>query len=93
VLLVPDPPAPPTNVMARLDGRSVILSWPSGADARDHILEVGSAPGASNLLRISIGAQQSLTAPAPPGRYYVRIRAVNGVGTSTPSAEVIVDVQ
>lgn len=92
VLLIPDPPAAPLNLVARVNARRVTLSWQSGSDVRDHVIEVGSAPGASNLLRMSIGAQQSFSAPAPPGRYYVRIRARNGVGTSPPSAELIVDV-
>jgi hypothetical protein len=92
VLLYPDPPAAPRDFVATVSGRTVTLTWTSGADVRGHILEVGSAPGASNLLRISLGEQPSLTTPAPPGRYYVRIRAVNGVATGAASSEVIVDV-
>ena len=92
VVLYPDPPAAPENFVANVSGRVVGLNWHSGDDVRDHIIEVGSAPGASNLLRMSIGPKQSVASPAPPGRYYVRLRAVNGVATSAPSAEVVVDV-
>jgi len=35
----------------------------------------------------------SLTVPGvPPGRYYVRIRSVNGTGVGAPSNEAVVDV-
>ena len=92
VLLYPDPPSAPRDFVANVSGRSVTLTWTSGADVRGHILEVGSTTGASNLLRMPLGEQPSLTTSAPPGRYYVRIRAFNGVGTSPSSAEVVVDV-
>ena len=92
VLLYPDPPAAPRDFIATLSGRTVTLTWTSGADVRGHVLEVGSSPGASNLLRMPLGEQPSLTTTAPPGRYYVRLRAVNGVAAGVPSAEVIIDV-
>jgi hypothetical protein len=34
----------------------------------------------------------SFQAAVPPGRYYVRVRAVNASGASVPSDEVVVDV-
>jgi hypothetical protein len=92
VVLYPDPPAAPQDVVARVSGRVVTLNWRSGSDVRDHVIEVGSTPGASNLLRMPIGAQQSFSAPAPPGRYFARLRARNGVATGDTSSEVIVDV-
>lgn len=92
VLLYPDPSAAPQNFVATVSGRSVTLTWTSGADVRGHLLEVSSAPGASNLLQMSLGEQRLLTTTAPPGRYYVRLRARNGVATSAPSSELVVDV-
>jgi hypothetical protein len=32
----------------------------------------------------------TFTIAAPPGRYYVRVRAVNALGTSGPSEEIVV---
>jgi hypothetical protein len=34
----------------------------------------------------------SFQAAVPPGRYYVRVRAVNASGAGAPGDEVIVDV-
>lgn len=31
-------------------------------------------------------------ASAPPGRYYVRVRAVNATGTGAPSNELVIDI-
>jgi len=38
------------------------------------------------------GGATRFTLDAPPGRYWGRIRAVNGAGASAPSGELIIDV-
>jgi len=81
---------------AAVTGRLVDLSWtlPPGSPAvTGYALEIGSAPGLTDLGTVAIGSQSTLTVPAvPPGRYYARLRAENASGQSAPSGEVTVDV-
>jgi predicted phage tail protein len=51
-------------------------------------VEFGSSPGASNLGRYSTTSTTFSVPNVPDGRYFVRVRAENGFGFSTPSAEV-----
>jgi hypothetical protein len=57
----------------------------------DYQLEAGSAPGASNIVVVHTTAP-TLSATAPPGVYYVRVRARNATGLGPASAEVVVNV-
>ena len=59
------------------------------AVARDYIVAVGSVPGASNLL-VSPLAGSPISTVAPPGTYYVRVRARNGCGTGPTSNEIAI---
>jgi hypothetical protein len=82
-------PAAPGNLRFTRTGSLVTLDWDSSADASDYLIEVGSAPGASNLLVTPLpGAPVSTS--APPGSYYVRVRARNACGTGSPSNEITV---
>jgi hypothetical protein len=57
------------------------------------VVEAGSASGLADLATISTGAVVTpFSATAPPGTYFVRVRAVNGAGAGPPSAEAIVVV-
>jgi hypothetical protein len=67
--------------------RVVSLSWAApatGSGPFTYTIEVGSATGLSNLLVTSAGAATGLSAQAPPGTYYVRVRAANACGTLGP---------
>lgn len=93
---VPRPPAP-AELVAAVQGRSVTLTWAPGALAPQtlrYVLEVGSAPGAADIVSgLDLGLQTSFAASGvPPGRYYVRVRAGNYTGLSAPSSEVVVQV-
>ena len=55
----------------------VVLVWAGAAYAEEYVIEVGSAPGLSNVLVTSLGKATSVGTVAPPGRYYARIRAKN----------------
>ena len=92
VLLVPAAPVAPVDLTVSVSGRVVTLRWTASVEAVDYVLEAGSVPGASNLFHASIGSSPGLTIAAPPGIYYVRVRARNDGGVSPPSAEVVVDV-
>ena len=81
---------------AAVAARRVDLRWTlpthSPASTR-YVLEVGGSPGSSDIGAIPVGESLALTVPvAPPGRYFVRVRAVNATGTGAASNEVVVDV-
>jgi hypothetical protein len=85
-------PGAPGNFTATSSGSTVFLSWsaPSGDPAASYNIEAGSAPGLANLANFNTG--NSLTSYSTggvgAGTYYVRVRAVNGAGVSSPSNEV-----
>lgn len=90
VVLVPDLPAPPA-LSSSVAGSVVTLAWTPSQGAQDYIVEAGSAPGLNDLYNAAVGVA-SLTTAAPPGRYYVRVRARSAFGASAASNEVVVDV-
>lgn len=89
------PPLAP-SLQSMGTGRQVDLSWtlPGHSPAvTRYVLEIGAAPGQSNLGSIDLGAATSFTAGGvPPGTYYVRLRGVNYGGTGAASNELRIDV-
>lgn len=84
--------APPTLEWST-SGSTVHLAWSppeQGATPRHYVIEAGSAPGLSDLAAIVVGNVTHFSTEAPPGMYYVRVRAVNEHGAGLPSAEVVV---
>jgi hypothetical protein len=73
--------------------RTVTLSWHRssvGGAPTGYVIEAGDAPGNSNLAVLPTGsAMTSFRVTAPPGRYHVRVRALNGAGTSAVSDEIV----
>ncbi len=93
VLTPPGAPNAPTNFNTSVSASAVNLQWtaPSGPAPTGYLLEVGSAPGRSDLGSLQIGNVTRFSAPVPPpGTYYVRVRAVNARGPGQPSNEVVV---
>jgi hypothetical protein len=88
-----NPPGAPTNLTSTVAGSSVTLNWtaPAGGPVTAYQVEAGSAPGLANLAQLLTSAT-SLNASAPPGTYYVRVRARNAGGVGAPSNEVTVVV-
>jgi hypothetical protein len=88
------PPRAPHQVGARAAGSTVTFTWSAPAGSvTGYVLEAGSAPGLSNLAVADIGLVTTISfAQVPAGRYYVRIRAVNALGRSVASDEVVVSV-
>jgi Fibronectin type III domain len=90
----------PRNLTAIAVGSEVSLSWdePPGAGSQcgssTYLVQVGSAPGASNIAQVStpglIG--NYAVSGAPPGTYYIRVRSQGTGGLSAPSNEVILTV-
>lgn len=85
-------PAAPTSLARTGSGSTVVLNWIAAAGASRYQVEAGSGPGLANLASVDVGAAVSLTTPAPPGLYYVRVRGVNGCGQGPPSNEIQVAV-
>jgi hypothetical protein len=85
----------PTNVGVSVIGTVVTLSWnaPSSGTVTSYVIEVGSAPGLTNLLTHDTGNPSTVfVADAPIGVYYVRIRARSGAIVSLPSQSITVPV-
>jgi hypothetical protein len=89
----PGAPQEPTDLRSVSASDAVDLRWtaPSGGDApTGYIIEAGSGPGLSDIARVQVRDMTHYTTTAPPGEYYVRIRAINAGGTSAPSNEIVV---
>jgi hypothetical protein len=87
------PPGAPPAFTASASNRVVTLSWTAAAgQPSSYIVEVGSATGLSNLANFDAGNVLTLSGGAPPGTYFVRVRARNDCGTSGPSIERVVVV-
>ena len=91
------PPGPPGNLAAAAAGSTVTLSWAapaSGGAPTTYVVEAGNATGLANLAAFPTGNLATvLSAPGVAnGTYYVRVRAGNSAGISSPSNEAQVTV-
>jgi hypothetical protein len=87
-VLIPDgagAPAAPTLHAPIVNGSLVTLTWAAAGATYD--LEVGTSPGATNVLAANVGPLTTVSGTVPPGTYYYRLYAVNWAGRSSPSAE------
>jgi hypothetical protein len=74
-----------------VNGLTVTLTWtaPAAAYVTDYVIEAGSRDGAANLARIAIpGAQTGFSTDAPPGTYFVRMRANTTCGATTATPDI-----
>jgi hypothetical protein len=97
VVVGPPVPGPPTGLVVGISlSRVVTFSWRApvaGGPPTQYVVEAGSAPGRADVAVLPTGsAQTAFTLAAPPGRYYVRIRAINAAGSSVPSEEIAMQV-
>lgn len=92
----PGPPGTPIAVVGSTSTGAVSLSWLDAAGTglpSAHLLEAGTGPGLANLGTFPLGPATSFAAGGvPPGIYYVRVRALNPLGSSPPSADVMLVV-
>lgn len=59
----------------------------------EYVLEAGGFSGSSNVAFAATGSlSRSLSASAPPGTYYVRVKARNAAGIGPPSNEVVIQI-
>ena len=89
-LAPPGAPGAPTGLTESGAGETVTLRWTAASDATDYILEAGTVAGGSNIGSLRIGNVTQFSTAAPPGTYYVRVRALNAMGVGPTSNEVVV---
>jgi glucose/arabinose dehydrogenase len=87
------PPAAPAALAANVSGPLVSLTWTASGALTSVAIEAGYSPGASNAAVVVLdAAARAFSTTAPPGTYYVRIRAANACGSSAASNEVAITV-
>ena len=92
------PPPAPRDLLATQEGGRLVLRWnASDTDpvATTHRIELGTAPGASNLGVHDTGSpERTVGAPLPAGiRYWARVRAGNAAGFGPASSDVSITLQ
>jgi hypothetical protein len=88
-------PNAPTNLFGTASGATVTLTWDApatGCPATSFLLQAGSTPGASNVANSVVNGTGLVAAGVAPGTYYIRVIAVNAVGQSPASPEIVVTV-
>ena len=93
VVSPPGAPGAPTSLADVGSGQTVDLRWSApvgGGPPTGYVIEAGSAPGLSNLVVLPVGNITRFVTSAPPGLYYVRVRAVNAQGPGEASNEIVV---
>jgi hypothetical protein len=85
------PALAPATASATVTNGTVSVSWGAVAGATGYVVEAGLFSGATNAGAFQISGT-SIVSRAPPGRYYVRIRARNGCGVGPASGEIVIDV-
>ena len=90
-------PAAPQNLVFGISARTVTLSWQpatTGGIPLAYRIEAGVSPGGPAIAAVQVnGSTTSLTVVGvPDGIYYVHARALNAIGASPPSNEVVVSV-
>lgn len=84
-----EPPGPPANLVVTVSGNRLSLSWTASPNVADYILQVGSAPGLSDIANYYLNSlETSYSGTVSAGTYYIRIVAWNGAN-SIPSNEVV----
>lgn len=91
------PPLAPTQFQPTVNASTVFLRWvppAGGTPPTSYVLEVGSAPGLSDILVFDTGsASPTVSAVAPPRLYYVRVRSRHSTcGSSADFLEGVVAV-
>lgn len=87
------PPGRPRALAASVAGSAVTLSWSAPSDGADsYLVEAGTRSGLADVGALAV-AGTTYGAIAPPGTYFVRVRAVRGSSISQPSDEIVVQVR
>jgi hypothetical protein len=82
-------PKTPRGVAARVTAGIASITWKTAARATSYVVQVGTAPGHSDLFNHDVGATRSVAAEvSTAAALYVRVVAVNACGQSAASEEV-----
>ena len=89
------PPSAPRDLLATQEGSRLVLRWNAtigDAVATTHRIELGTAPGASDLGIYDTGSpQRMVAAPLAAGlAYWIRVRAGNAAGFGPASPDVTI---
>lgn len=85
-------PGPPRGLAASVSAHAVSLAWSNIGGASGFVVDVGLAPGRTDLA-IFVGNTTTVAfAGVPSGTYFVRVRGGNEFGGGRPSAEIQVVV-
>ena len=82
-------PSPLTGSVA---GSVVSLAWQAVVGAATYVIDAGTSAGASDVGSFPIGTATRVSTAAPPGTYFIRVRATGGCGSSPPTNEVMLTV-
>jgi hypothetical protein len=87
-----DPPKPLTFAVV---GSAVTLVWGGAAGASSYLVQMGTSPGAADLLARETGTPEtSITVRnVPTGTYYIRVLGRNECSTGSASAEVTATIR
>ena len=88
-------PGQPLNLTATAVGSTVSIGWDAptaGGAPTSYLMEAALAPGGPPVGSLGTNTTSLQVPGVPNGTYYVRVRALNGVGQSTPTADVAVTV-
>ena len=91
-------PGAPVAFTATAVGTAVTMTWrapQTGGAPTSYLIESGSSSGLSDIASIPLGSTATLFFAQNVGRgtYFVRLRAVNAVGTGPVSNEVVLVVR
>jgi len=95
------PPPPPSNsclpgaasnLASSLSGSTRTLTWTAGANATDYDIQIGSAPGSSDLVRDNTTHTNYTWTGAgsgTSGTFYLRVHSHNSCGSGPSSVELV----
>jgi hypothetical protein len=81
-------PGPPRHLQAGVAGHTVSLSWVNVGAASQFVLDVGVAPGRTDLSLFLGPENHASFAGVPSGVYYLRVRGGNELGGGRASDEL-----
>jgi hypothetical protein len=85
-------PGAPRSVQAVVAGRTVTLTWTNVGAASGFAVDVGFAPGRTDLSMLLGPEAMATFTDVPHGTYYLRLRGGNAFGGGNPSREIAVTV-
>jgi len=85
-------PSAATNLIATQNGSTRVLTWTAGAKATDYDIQIGTASGASDIVRDNTThTDYTWTGggSGTSGTFYARVHSHNSCGSGPASAELV----